>query len=79
MAQEKGDQFFFSQHSLTRLLQASQQPSTPFSNHQTTFLPPFSCCKHSSNYPSHSSAITIMSSTFSPLKSIIFSIKPHQA
>ncbi|PQQ08339.1 hypothetical protein Pyn_19058 [Prunus yedoensis var. nudiflora] len=68
------------------LLQASQQLSTNISwllnhpsNHQTTFVPPFSCCKHSSGHPSHSSTITIMFPTFSPLKSIIFSIKPHQA
>ncbi|KAL6290204.1 hypothetical protein ACE6H2_007714 [Prunus campanulata] len=68
------------------LLQASQQPLTNISwllkhpsNHQTTFLPPFGCCKHFSSHPSHSSIITTMFPTFSPLKSIIFSIKPHQA
>ncbi|PQM41337.1 hypothetical protein Pyn_35484 [Prunus yedoensis var. nudiflora] len=28
------------------------------SNHRTTFLSPFGCCKHSSSHPSHSSTIT---------------------
>ncbi|KAL6292251.1 hypothetical protein ACE6H2_000393 [Prunus campanulata] len=72
--------------SIIWLLQASQQPLTNISwllkylsNHQTTFLPPFDRCKHSNGHSSHSSTIITTSPTFSPLKSIIFSIKPHQA
>ncbi|PQQ01160.1 hypothetical protein Pyn_17570 [Prunus yedoensis var. nudiflora] len=28
------------------------------SNHRTTFISPFGCCKHSSSHPNHSSTIT---------------------